>query len=390
MLFQNANINLPLLRQNAYNLRWAETSKDVIPLTAADLDFPVAQPIIQAIQDYSRKGYFNYGPAKGLESLRNSLADFFLKKRSVNISPDNILPVDSAAFGIYLTCKTVLSTGDEAIIFDPVDFLFRYSIEQVGGKAVLFSIPANTTQIDFAVLEKLITPKTKLICICNPLNPTGKVFTKNELKSFAEIAIKHNLIILSDEIWSDIVFSPFTFTSIASLNEDISKRTITITGFSKSYGLAGLRIGAVLTENNDLFNKIYSNSLHHSTVHGANVLSQVAASAALTHCESWLEQFVAHLLDMKNLCMNRIENLKGFSSIAPEGCYVAFINIKDTEMSSQEMHSLLLNKAKVAVVPGLREWFGPNAEGYIRISFATSKEILNEAFDRIEHLINTI
>lgn len=390
MLFHNANINLPLLRQNAFNLRWAEVETGVIPLTAADPDFRVAQPITDAIQDYTKKGYFNYGPTKGLPQLKSSLAIYFNEKRSVQIHSENILPVDSAAFGIYLTCKTILSPGDEAIIFDPVDFLFRYSIEQVGGKAVPFSIPPNCTNIDFDCLENLITPKTKLICICNPLNPTGKVFTKNELMSFATIAIKHNLIIISDEIWSDIVFSPFNFTSIASLNEDISKRTITVTGFSKSYGLAGLRIGALLTANDDLFNKIYNSSLHQSTIHGVNVISQVAATAALEECESWLKEFVAHLHEMRNLCINRINEINGFSCVAPEGCYVAFIDIKNTQLTSQDMHSFLLKNAKVAVVPGLQEWFGKNADGYIRISFATSKEILNEAFDRIQQSIHRL
>ena len=390
MLFNNSNINLSILQQRAYNLRWAEVEKGVIPLTAADLDFPCAEPIIKAINSYSEKGYFNYGPSKGLPLFKISIASYFQRERNVHINPENILPTDSAAFGIYLTCKSILTAGDEAIIFDPVDFLFRYSIEQVGANAVPFQIPPGCKNIDFSHLEKLITPKTKLICICNPLNPTGKVFTKEELIAFGNIAVKHNLIILSDEIWSDIVFEPHTYTSIASLSEEISQQTIIVTGFSKSYGLSGLRIGAILTSNNKLFETIYHASLYQSTIHGVNIISQTAAAAALNSCEPWLREFKSHLEDMKTICMNRINKIKGFNCIAPEGCYVAFIDIKSTQMSSGEMYSYLLDKAKVSVVPGLSEWFGQGAEGYIRISFATSDTILNEAFDRIEYAISSL
>ena len=198
------------------------------------------------------------------------------------------------------------------------------------------------------------------------------------------IACKLNLIILSDEIWSDIIFYPAIFTSIASLDEEIRNRTITVTGFSKSYGLAGLRIGAVIAHNQEHFLKLMEVSLHYSTVHGANVLSQIAATTALNKCEYWLNDFLKHLTAMKELVVNELNSIPNFRCIAPQGCYVAFTNISDTNKSSQEMQEFLLNRAKVAVVPGLKQWFGDGAEGYIRMSFATSEEILLEALQRIK------
>ena len=188
-------------------------------------------------------------------------ASFFVTKRNVPVDKDFVLPVDSAAFGIYVTCKTFLQPGDEAIIFDPVDYLFRYAIENVGAKAIPFSIPPNTPEVDFHNLENLITEKTKLICLCNPLNPTGKVFTEDELITLGNIAIKHNVIILSDEIWSDIVYHPAKFVSIASLGKYIRNQTITVTGFSKSYGMAGLRIGLVVAHNEQHYKQILDISL---------------------------------------------------------------------------------------------------------------------------------
>jgi aspartate/methionine/tyrosine aminotransferase len=316
------------------------------------------------------------------------MADYFSGKRKITTSPAQIFPVDSAAFGIYITCKAFLVPGDEAIIFDPVDFLFRYSIETVGATAVPFQIPPGPAPIDFDRLTALINKNTKLICLCNPLNPTGKVFTKAELTQLSEIAIKNNLVILSDEIWSDITFTPHTYTSVASLSEEINSRTVTVTGFSKAYGLAGLRMGAVMANNKELYSKLIAASLHNSTVHGANVISQIAATTALTKCGYWLTDFLNHLQSIRDICAEGLNEVNGFKCIAPEGCYVAFADITGTGKTSSEIHELLMTQAKVAVVPGLKQWFGEGAEGYIRLSFATSKELLTEALSRIKSVIN--
>ena len=387
-MFSNESVNLQTLSKRAFNLRWAVVPQGTIPLTAADPDFPCAEPIREAVVKYAKDGYFSYGPAEGLPSFRSSLSNNYFTTRKVAYHADHILPVDSAAFGIYLTCKTYLSTGDEVIIFDPVDFLFRYSVEAVGATAVAFPTPQSLEAIDFSSLEQYISAKTKMICLCNPLNPTGKVFTKQELKCLGEIAIKHDLIILSDEIWSDIIFAPHAFTSIASIDEEIKKRTITITGFSKSYGLAALRVGAVFCPDASSHSKIFAASMHASTVHGCNVTGQIAATAALDECGEWLAEFVAHLQKMRDLCVDGLNAIKGISCMAPQGCYVAFADITKTGKTSSEIHQLLMHEAKVAVVPGLKQWFGNGAEGYIRLSFATSSSILMEGISRIKNSLN--
>ena len=389
-MFQQHSIDLDILKKRAFNLRWATVPEGVIPLTAADPDFRSAPEIAEAIIRFTRDRYLSYGPPAGLPEFKESVAQYFSSKRSIPALPEFIFPVDSAAFGIYLTCKAFLSTGDEAIIFDPVDFLFRYSTEAVGGVAIPFSIPPGPAPVDFDRLESLITSKTKMICLCNPLNPTGKVFTREELLIIGEIACKYNLIILSDEIWSDIVYTPYVYTSIASLNEEIKNQTVTVTGYSKSYGLAGLRIGAVMASNQTHYDRLFEVSLHNSTIHGANILSQVAATTALNECGYWLNDFVAHLQQMRDLCVRELNATNGFNCISPEGCYVAFTNITDTGKSSAEIHQILFNDAKVAVVPGAKQWFGEGAEGFIRMSFATSEEILADALYRIKNTINSL
>ena len=387
-MFSNNSIHLDILKKRAYNLRWATVPDGVIPLTAADPDFPVAPEITEAICRFAREGYFSYGPADGLPEFKESMAEYFRSKRKIEAKPGFIFPVDSAAFGIYLVCKAFLEPGDEAIIFDPVDFLFRYSIEAVGGTAIPFAIPPGTANAGFERLESLITKKTKLICLCNPLNPTGKVFSKKELTDLAAVAHKHDLVVLSDEIWSDITFSPYEYTSFASLDEDTSNRTITVTGFSKAYGLAGLRIGAVMAPDARHYKMLLAASLHNSTIHGANILSQVAACAALDKCDYWLEAFLKHLYSMRNICVEGLNSVSGFKCIAPEGCYVAFADITGTGRTSSQIRDILLNEAKVSVVPGLKEWFGGGAEGYIRLSFATSEVFLEDALERIRKTVH--
>ena len=386
-MFSNESIDLPILKQRAFNLRWASVEEGVIPLTAADPDFPVAAPIQEAILKFTKEGYFSYGDPLGYAPLKEALANSYRRRKNVSLNPAYILPVDSAAYGIYLICKTFLRKEDEAIIFDPVDFLFKHSIEAVGATAVTFPIPVNTPKVDFGKLEELVSPKTRMICLCNPLNPTGKVFTREELEELGRIAVKHNLLILSDEIWSDIIFKPTVFTSIASLDESIQRQTLLVTGFSKSYGLAGLRIGAVMATNATHFEKLLENSRHQSTIHGANILGQVAATAALNECDNWLNNFLIHLQRMRDLTVSELNKIPGISCESPEGCYLAFADIRKTGLDSSAMHEKLLHEAKVAIVPGLAQWFGAGANGYIRISFATSESILTQAMERIQNVL---
>lgn len=383
MMFNSNHVDIDILSTRAYNLRWATLPKGVIPLTAADPDFPVAPTIQKALKEYIDGGYLSYGPAEGLPQFKDAIAKDYKMKNKVAYDSNCILPVDSAAFGIYLCCKTLLKPGDEVIIFDPVDFLFKYSVEKVGAKTIAYHTPQKDDTFDFHELSSLINSKTKMICLCNPLNPTGKVFTGEELLTLAEVVAKHkDIIVLSDEIWSDIIFSPNTFNAFASI-EPVFNQTITVTGYSKSYGLAGLRIGSVLCPNKMIYDQIFESSLHQSTVHGANVLGQIAATAALNDAQLWLSSFVTHLNRMRNLAVQRLNEMPGVSCKSPEGCYVLFPDITQTPYTAAELHENLLKKAKVAIVPGLPKWFGSAAEGHIRLSFATSEELLTEALDRI-------
>jgi aspartate/methionine/tyrosine aminotransferase len=387
MAFTDSDINMKALRQRAFNLRWATLPEDVIPLTAADPDFKCAPEIIEAINAYSAERTFAYGPAEGLKEFREVIAKTVGERKHIHTTPDLILPVDSAAQGMFVIAKYCLQPGDEAIVFDPVDFLFKTSVEAAGGKAVLFPIDVATGKFDADHLRSLITPKTKLLCLCNPHNPVGKVYTKEELTTIGQIAIEHDLWIMNDEIWSDIIFPHTTFTSIASVSPEIAERTLTVYGFSKSFGLAGLRVGFIISPSAMVHEGIVETSMVRTTAFGVSTVSQVAAQAAFEKCWYWVDGFVQHLTLNKNYAVGRLNKMHGISCHNPQGCYLVFPDITSTKRSSTSLTELLLKEGKVAVVPGAAKWFGPGAEGHIRICIATSHNILKEGLDRMEQAL---
>lgn len=382
MPFEHHEINLEILRKRAHNGRWAVSPNDVIPLTAADPDFPVAPEIIAGINDYLQHGYLSYGPFSGLEEFKNSIANHYNLRKGCSFSSRDVLAVNSAASGMYLIAKYFLQPGDEAIIFDPVDFLFKKTVESVGAVAKLCSVNTITGEIDFENLKSLITPKTKLISICNPHNPVGKIYGVDELKKIASISLEKNIWVMSDEIWSDIIYDEKKYFSYASVSEEAAQKSFTVYGFSKTYGMAGLRIGAVICKNENVMQDFIEQSNFNSTIEGVSTLSQIAASVALDKAWYWAENFIQHLERNRNLAFDLINQSKILEAQKPESTYVIFPKIKNG-LNSDMFVEQCLTKGKVAIVPGSARWFGPGAEGHVRICFSTSKEILEEGISRI-------
>lgn len=383
--FADDAVKLEVLRERAFNLRWATLPKDVIPLTAADPDFPVAEEVREAIKQWIDRGYFSYGPAEGIPEFRGAAAAMLREHKAMrHATAEQVLATNSAASGLEIAAAFMLEPGDEAIISDPVDFLFQRSVGAAGGRAVRWPCDPATGTVDFERLVELITPKTKMIGLCNPLNPIGKVWSRAELTKLAQIAVERDLWILSDEIWSDIVFGDAQHVSIASLGEEIAKRTITVTGLSKSFGLAGLRIGLLHGGSEEVVEGLLETSGARSTANGAATLSQVGAIAAWQHGWEWFGAFRAHLEAQRDYAVGRLAAMRGVSVRSPDGCYVLFPSIEQTGRSSEWLAEHLLETQRVALVPGAAKWFGPGAEGHLRICFSTSRAILSEGLDRME------
>lgn len=383
--FTHGNVNLPHLREHAYNYRWAEQPYGVIPLTAADSDFPIAPQITAALTSYLHSGYLPYGPAAGLPQFRAVAADTLHTQRGIPYTADHIFTVNSAASALYLTAKYTLNPGDEALIPDPVDFLFERSVVAAGGTVKRFPLHADQNySFDPAEIEALITPKTKLLTICNPHNPLGRVWTHTELEQLANIALRHNLWIMSDEVWADIIYKPHKHTSTAALSPEIGRRTFSIFGFSKGYGLAGLRLGLLACPTAEIQQEIAQLSHADETAYGVSTLSQIAGIAAYQEAGDWLTQFVTHLQTQRDYAVGRLNTMSGVTCHAPEGTFVLFPDVSALGLPATTLVNYLQEKCGLALVPGSPKFFGPGAAGHLRLSFATSHQILTTALDRLE------
>ena len=382
--FRHEKIDFETLRKNAFNFRWAEVEDGIIPLTAADSDFPVAPEIQAGLIAYIQKGYFPYTPKLGMPELRESIARQLNIRKDEHVDPRLLLPIDSAARGMYVIAKTVLDPGDEMIVFDPVDFLFTESVRAAGAIPVLFPAHIKDDRIDLSALETYITPKTKMIGLCNPHNPYGTLYTKEDLLYLLDLAEKYDLYIMNDEIWSDIVYAPNKFLSILSVAPERNGRVLSIYGFSKAFSIAGLRAGCIYAAEEQIFDRLVAASDVLTTAGGISSLSQLAAQICMDQCYGWNEAFVAQMKENRDYALSRIRTMPGIRCRTPEATFLLFPDITETGMDSQSFADYLLKEAKLALVPGTANFFGPGAEGHVRICLATSREILSAGMDRLE------
>ncbi len=381
--FTDGAVDMALLKKRAFNLRWATLPEGVVALTAADPDFRVAPEIVEAMNRYVVGGVFSYGPAEGLPEFREVCAKVVTERKGVATEAHRVLAVDSAAAGMMHIAKMVLSRGDEAIVFDPVDFLFKASVENAGGIVKLLPMDPETGDIDFDRLEALVSPRTRLLGVCNPHNPLGRVLRVDELQKLGEFAVAHDLVILNDEIWSDIVFDGRRFVSIASISPEIAKRTFTVHGFSKTFGLAGLRVGFVVAPDDAGFSRLLEVSLAQTTMTGVATLSQIGATAAYEHAWPWAERFLSHLQRMRDIGVEILSKVPGVKVRSPEGTYVLFPEVRGFGGDVTSLCKFLLEKHAVATVPGAARWFGPRANGHIRLVFSTSESIWRRGLERV-------
>lgn len=382
--FDGSNIKIDVLKKRAFNYRWAEVPEGTIPLTAADPDYPVAPEIREALRAYVEDGYFSYTPKLGYPEFMEAASKALFERKGEKIKPECILPIDSAARAMYVIAETFLQPGDEMIVFDPVDYLFKESCLAAGGVPVLFPAVLKDGYIDLSELESYITPKTKMLGLCNPHNPYGVLYRPEDLEFIMSLCEKYDLIIMNDEIWSDIVYPEKKFLSILSLGEERCRRVMNVFGFSKSFGIAGLRAGILYCTDEAAFAKLVDKSAVMTTAGGIASISQVAAIACLKECYYWVDEFIGHLVKNRDYAVERISKMPLITCQKPQATYLLFVDIRKLGVTSSVFTDYLIEHAGLALVPGGDQFFGPGSEGFMRICFATSHEILEEGLNRLE------
>lgn len=391
--FANDNINMNALKKKAFNYRWAEVPEGVIPLTSADPDYPCAPSIKQGMMDYIEDGYFSYTPKMGLPEFKTSFSNYVLRRKQEIIDPECVLPVDSAARAMYIIAKAFLNEGDEMLVFDPCDYLFREACLAAGGTAV--SIPVSmdpvTRKMDLSRMESCITEKTKMIGLCNPHNPYGLTYSKEDLEYIMSLCEKYDLYIMNDEIWSDLIYPDAQFNSIYCLGNERAHRVLSVFGYSKSFGLAGLRIGALYATDKENFKKLVDASEVMSTAGGATSISQVAAIAAMDTTEEWFSEWMAHLTKNRDFAVDYINReISPLKAYKPMGTYLLYVDVSALGMSAYDFSEYIKKEVKLAVVPGGHQFFGSESEGHVRICFATSFEILSEGLHRLKKAVEKL
>ncbi len=362
------------LREHAFNMRWAEVGPDVIPLTAADTDLPISKDITDAIISESLHQLFPYGPAQGLLSFREALAHHYNENKASKIQANQIIATNSAATALQDWCNHFLKPGDDVLIPDPVDFLLGYCAEQAGATVSRVEAAKNWNEEEWA---RNIKPNTKAIFICHPHNPLGFSYDRKSLQKISNFAIKHKLLLLSDEVWSDVVLSE-EFVSMAA----VDPKSWVIYGLSKGFGLAGLRIGAIIGPDADSIQPILDQQGYTRTTQGVSTLSQIAAAAAMKSAYARID-FIQQMRINVDYVFQRLSNEQSFFEVTkPSSTFVFWMKHPehwDTLTLTQKIES----EALVKLVPGLPIWFGPGAKGHVRMSCATSIPVLEEALNRL-------
>jgi aspartate aminotransferase len=376
------SVDLGFLRKRAA-LKWTRWQDDVISLSVADLDFKAPEEIKEAVIRAAREDRTPYGSYGGDPDVVEVVCDKLRRVNRIPATPDHVHMIPGTMFAIFMACYYFLKPGDEAVICPgPVYPPFIHNVLHAQAVPVFSPLDfRNGLSLDLDDLKRRISPRTRMLMVSNPHNPTGRVFTRKELEGIAEIAQKHDLLIFADELYEDMLFEG-EHVSIASLSADLFRRTISVFGFSKAFGIPGYRIAYLVTGGD--FASALKKRIHDVIVH-ADTLAQAAAKAALTTGGPWISRLMAHLKEMRDYGVERLNEIPGVSCPAPQATPFLFPDISGLGMTAKQLSEVLKEKARVIVMDGAE--FGPPGENYIRINFATSREVLKEAFDRIESAI---
>jgi len=379
-LFEGAN-RLSLMKPSAIRrmLELSAGMQNVVHLEQGEPDFTTPEHILKAATEAIKKGFTHYTETDGTLELRQAIAEKLEKENDIDADPRTEVTVTSGSQeAMLIAALGFLNSGDEAVILDP--YYPAYFEDTLLAEAQPITVPLNEEKdykIDSEALDGKITKKTKMIWLCNPSNPTGHVFTKQDLEIVAEAAQKYNLIVFCDEIYEKIVYDNTRHISIGSL-PGMEDRTITVNGFSKAYAMTGWRIGYVAA-GKELSATL--RKLHYYAVLCPNAISQEAAVAALLGPQDCVQEMVAEYDKRREFVLHELDKIESLSYTRPKGAFYVFPDFSNFEKSDEALALHLLKEAGVVTAPG--SGFGKAGGGHLRISYSISYEQVKEGMKRI-------
>lgn len=359
----------------------AATREDCIYLQLGEPDFVTPNHIAEAAKKALDEGHTHYGPDRGHPELRQAIAEKIQKEYGATYNPDEELLVTAGGqAALHVAVMALANPGDEIIVLLPHYPPYLGNAHLAGAKAVFVKLKSEEGFIpDPAEIEKVITPKSKILIVLTPNNPTGSVYPKETLNAILELAIEHNITLISDEVYEHLVFDGVRHESLLSL-PDAKDHVVQVNSFSKTYAMTGLRVGYLAASSDKL---IHFLKYHHTINISANVPSQMACITALNGPQDCVEEMREAYLERRDLLVEGLNDIPGIHCESPKGTFFAFADIRELGVPSLEFAQYLVKEAGVVLTNGS----GFDYEGFIRLSFAVDTETIREAMDRMRKAV---
>jgi len=371
-------------RYSSDSTKWHRYGDEVLPLWVSDMDFASPEPVIRATHERAEHGVFGYCTEPS--ELRPVIVERLQRLYGWEVSPDAITYTPRVAAGFNLACRAVTSPGDGMLVQTPVYYPILWIPDRHNlmlNYMELTRRPDGQYEIDFKAFEEAITDRTRVFVLCNPHNPVGRVFRRDELERMAEICLRRNVVVCSDEIHCDLLSSGSRHVPIASLDPEIAERTITLMAPSKTFNLPGLRCSVAIIENPELQEKF--EAARAGLVPGPNVMGYTAALAAYRYGQPWLDQLLPYLEANCDFLLQYVNAyLPGINMGKPEATYLAWLDCRQAAIPGNP-HEFFLEKARVALNDG--STFGRGGEGFVRLNFGCPRSILEKALGRMKNAL---
>jgi aspartate aminotransferase len=354
--------------------------RSIIHLELGEPDFHAAAPVVDAVRNAVAAGRDRYCSTRGVPALREAIAEYLKRTRRLDLSAEQVLVAPGCKMALSLAMMALIEPGDEVLYPDPGFPIYPSFTRGLGATAVSFGLEEkNKFQPDMDEIARKITPRTSMIIFNSPNNPTGTVFRNFALEKLAELAVKHDLWIISDEIYARILFTG-EYQSIRTL-PGMAERTVIIDGFSKSFAMTGWRLGYAVAPRHviDAMDLLVLNTFTCTAE-----FTQVAAIEALRDTTNAVDAMVAEYRKRRDQFIAGLARIPGFRCQAPDGAFYAWVNIEDTGLSAEELQKLLLEEAGVAGIAGAA--FGPGGKNYLRFSLVSARNLLEEALERMQRV----
>lgn len=388
------NFDQVVSRWDTHCVKWNFSKKQcggehIIPMSIADMDFETVPEVKKAIIQRANQGIYGY--TKVNEGYYESIMNWMMKRHSWELKKDWIVVSSGVVPAINNIIKAFTHPGDKVVLQSPVYYPFYKAIVKNG--CTIVDNPLKFVQgkyyMDFEDLEqKLKHPRVKLLILCSPHNPVGRVWTGEELRKLGEMCIKNNVLIVSDEIHSDLVYKNYKHIPLAEISNDIRENSIICTAPSKTFNLAGLQVSNIIIPK-DKLRREYIIQLENAAALSINLFGMIACETAYKYGERWLDQLIDYLYENKEVVKKYIgERIPKLKIVKPEGTYLLWIDCRELGMNGIELKNFMLTRAKIQFNEGFT--FGKGGEGFERMNIACPRDILREALGRIEEAVNNL